>query len=123
MPANNSVQPIAEILDVTKICATFPQYTGIQIPRDNIHHTLDTILDGEIHLLTVEGPDGIGKTTLLSQFARLHLDKCFSMFVRPTSRFAYRKKESDVTHLNSLTQLSSLESITFQSQNHSNDVQ
>ncbi len=90
MTDNPQPTPVnAELMDVTRICSTFPRPSGIQIRRDNLHHTLETILDSDIHVLTVEGTEGIGKTTLLAQFAQRHLNRCVSMFVRPTSRFAY----------------------------------
>jgi hypothetical protein len=80
---------VPELLDVTKICTTFPSMLGIQIPRDNIHHTLETILGGDVELLSLEGPEGLGKTTVLAQFAKRHLNRCISMFVSPNSRFVY----------------------------------
>jgi len=80
---------VPELLDVTKICTTFPSTLGIQIPRDNIHHTLETILGGDVELISLEGPEGMGKTTVLAQFAKRHLNRCISMFVSPNSRFVY----------------------------------
>lgn len=46
-------------------------------------------LDGETDLLFVEGNDGIGKTTVMAQYALKHPLKTFSLFIRSTSRWAY----------------------------------
>ncbi len=87
---NNPVeQSVAEIMDVTKISSTFPFRFGVQIPRDNIHHTLETIFEGDASLIAIEGGEGIGKTTLLAQFAERQLNRCLCMFVKPFSRLAY----------------------------------
>ncbi len=79
----------AKIIQLTDICKSFPEIAGPQVPRDNVLQMLETVLDGDVQLVTVEGDEGIGKTTLLAQFATKHSDKCFSIFIRPTSRFAY----------------------------------
>lgn len=83
-------EPVAtELVDVTQICTTFPTMLGIQIQRENIHNTLESILESEVELVSLEGQEGIGKTTILAQFARGHADRCISMFVSPSSRFVY----------------------------------
>ena len=82
-------QPVVEIMDVTKVCSTFPVRFGVQIPRDNIHQSIETILESDVDLVTIEGPEGIGKSTLLAQFAERQLNRCICMFVKPTSRLAY----------------------------------
>ena len=50
------------ILDTTRICSSFPETYGIQIKRENILHSLETTLDSETYILTVEGCEGMGKT-------------------------------------------------------------
>jgi len=82
-------EPAPERVDITSICRTFPDKPAAEIPRDNVLQLLDTMLDSGLQLLTIEGEEGIGKTTLLAQFAKRHGMACFSMFIRPTSRFAY----------------------------------
>src|SRR2546425_162076 len=77
------------ILDTTRICSSFPETYGIQIKRENILHSLETTLDSETYILTVEGCEGMGKTTLLAQFAAKNSNNCASVFVKPTSRFTY----------------------------------
>ena len=79
----------AEVMDLTTVCQSFPRVTSPQIPRDNFLDAIDTIFEGEIELIIVEGPEGIGKTTLLAQFAKRHPDHTLSLFVKSTSRWAY----------------------------------
>lgn len=79
----------AEVLDLTTICSSFPRYVHDPIIREHILNTIDTIFDGETELLILEGEDGIGKTTLLTQFAQRHPNTTFMIFLKPTSRWAY----------------------------------
>jgi hypothetical protein len=37
----------------------------------------------------IEGDEGLGKTTLLAQFARRHPDHTFSVFIKAASKFGY----------------------------------
>ena len=78
-----------EVLDLTAICQSFPETPEPSILRDNLLDTIDTIFWGGIELVAVEGVDGIGKTILLTQFARKHPNHALSLFIRPTSRWAY----------------------------------
>ena len=52
------------------------------IPHDNILLTLEKMLEVNT-IVVVEGEDGIGKTTLLSQFADRHNANALRMFLRP----------------------------------------
>jgi hypothetical protein len=79
----------SEILDPTKICNSFPETYGIQIKRENILHSLETTLGSETYILTIEGCEGMGKTTLLAQFASKNCNNCASVFVKPNSRITH----------------------------------
>ena len=79
----------AEIMDLTAACQSFPEIPVPQIRRDNILDTIDMIFEGNTELIVVEGVEGIGKTTLLAQFAMRHPNHALSLFIKPTSRFAY----------------------------------
>ena len=79
----------ARVASITDISRSFPQLSGGQVPRDNLLQLVDTILEDVYDLVSVEGLEGIGKTTLLVQYARRHAQRCFSVFIRPSSRFAY----------------------------------
>ncbi|PKN35610.1 MAG: hypothetical protein CVU61_01960 [Deltaproteobacteria bacterium HGW-Deltaproteobacteria-19] len=78
-----------EIMDLTKIASTFPQIEKPSINRETIIMTLADMLSNDTEVVIVNGPDGIGKTTLLSQFAREFPNNSFSLFVRSCSRYAY----------------------------------
>lgn len=81
--------PDAEIMDLTKIASTFPQIEKPSVRRENIIMTLAEMLCADTEVVIVDGPDGIGKTTLLAQFAREFPNNTFGMFVRSCSRYAY----------------------------------
>ena len=60
-----------------------------QVSRENIVRVLDTILEGEGETIILYGPDGIGKTNLLEQFALAHTEQSFALFVSGASRWAH----------------------------------
>ena len=79
----------AEIVDLTTISRGFPQSPVPEILRDNLLETLDVIFNGDTSLIIVEGAEGMGKTTLLAQYARRYPNQAISLFLRPISRLAY----------------------------------
>src|SRR4051794_35371441 len=79
----------AEVIDLTVVAQTFPSAPRPEIIRDKILDTIDDLFASGTHLVLVEGSEGIGKTTLLSQFVRLHPLNTISLFIRPASRWAY----------------------------------
>lgn len=78
-----------EIVDLTVISQNFPQQQDPEIFRDEFITTIETMLEGEVEVVFLEGKVGIGKTTILSQFAREYRNNVLSLFIRPTSRMAY----------------------------------
>jgi ATP/maltotriose-dependent transcriptional regulator MalT len=72
-----------EVMDLTTVCHSFPRLPERMISRDNIIDVLERMFDGGIELVSVEGEDGLGKTTLLAQFAKCHPHNTFSVFIRP----------------------------------------
>ena len=76
-----------EVMDVTVVSRSFPQLSPPQVYRENILDTIDTIFEGDTQLLVIEGGEGIGKTTLLAQFAKKYPHQTFSLFIKPTSRW------------------------------------
>ncbi|HVS88859.1 MAG TPA: hypothetical protein VHF01_11655 [Candidatus Acidoferrum sp.] len=75
--------------DVTAVATSLPELPSKQVIRENILSTLDDMFHSGIQLLTVEGAEEIGKTTLLAQFAKRHATRTISLFVKPTSWFSY----------------------------------
>ncbi len=53
-------------------CSSFPESPKLEVPRTNVIDTIEDIFKNDVQVVVVEGEDGIGKTTLLSQFARRH---------------------------------------------------
>ncbi len=78
-----------EVMDVTVVSRSFPQILPPQICRENILDTIDTIFEGDTQLLVIEGGEGIGKTTLLTQFAKKYPNQTISLFIKPTSHWTY----------------------------------
>ena len=58
------------------------------VPRANVIRTLNMLLDSH-PIVVVEGPEGMGKSTLLRQFAETHDSRCIRLFVSSASRWAY----------------------------------
>ncbi len=54
------------------VCQSFPALPKPMIPRDNILDTLERVFQSDIDLLLIGGEEGIGRTTLLAQFAQRH---------------------------------------------------
>lgn len=79
----------AEVMDLTTVCRSFPDLPRDPIHRENLLDTIDKIFEGDTRLLVIEGSEGVGKTTLLAQFAKRHPNHSLSLFIKPTSRLAY----------------------------------
>jgi hypothetical protein len=72
-----------QIVDTTSFAYSFPFVDGIEIHRDNIVQTLETMLDARnVQSVHLEGPPGSGKTVLLGQFAKRNQLRTISLFVK-----------------------------------------
>jgi ATP/maltotriose-dependent transcriptional regulator MalT len=78
-----------EVVDLTTVCSTFPEKLEKEVPRDNMISTLLGQLKTNTGIIVVEGEEGLGKSTLLAQFARAHSQQTFSAFVTDSSRYAW----------------------------------
>jgi hypothetical protein len=78
-----------EVVDVNTIASTIPRAPDNEVIRENVCYTVADMLKTDTEVLILDGPDGIGKTTLLSQFVRANNNKSFCLFVRSSSRYAY----------------------------------
>jgi hypothetical protein len=74
---------------LNKLCQTFPPIGPNQIQRDGIIALVKKTLESNIDVVTLEGQEGMGKTTALAQFALSSPHDTLSMFVRPVSKYAY----------------------------------
>lgn len=79
-----------ELFDLTKVSRSFPPPAVAEIHRENVLAEIELYLETKgIRLVQLTGQEGIGRTTIMSQFARRHGDKAISLFVTPTSRWGY----------------------------------
>ena len=71
------------------LCTTFPPTPECEIRRDHLLETFERVFAGNVDLLVLEGDEGIGKTTLLAQFAKHYPERTISSFVTPMRRYGY----------------------------------
>jgi len=71
------------------ICRNFPKSLDSEVYRENLLDTIDRTFKSNSKILIIEGNEGIGKTTLLAQFAKRHADSALSLFIKPVSRLSY----------------------------------
>ncbi|MGC2742065.1 MAG: ATP-binding protein, partial [Candidatus Angelobacter sp.] len=74
-----------QVLTAATICTSFPEMPQPTIARENLLVALETMLNGDLQMIILEGEEGVGKTTLLAQFARRNSEHTVSVFIRPTS--------------------------------------
>lgn len=92
----------SKIIDLTEIAYDFPEDTQIEIPREALISTIETIVEDGAPLVFLEGREGIGKTTLLAQFARENKKRTFSIFLSGSNRYSF---EIPYIRMNLLNQL------------------
>lgn len=85
-----------EVMDLTTVCQSFPEVnTGLEcitsaiVLRDQILQTIDDMLCGNVQLISIEGDEEVGKTTLIVQFAKSHANNCISLFIKPSYSLGY----------------------------------
>ncbi len=78
-----------EIISAASYSPGFPKPAQHEVLREHLVTTIEKIILSGAQVVLLEGEEGLGATTLLSQFARLRSDKTVSCFISPTSRFAY----------------------------------
>jgi hypothetical protein len=76
------------IVDLTTICNSFPELQAPQIERQVFLDTIDDLFSTK-NIVVVEGKEGVGKTTLLAQYAKRYPEYCISLFIRPANRYSY----------------------------------
>jgi hypothetical protein len=79
-------QPRTEIVDILTVCQYVPELPQPLIPRDGVLHSIDALFQSDYKVVVVEGA-GLGKTTLLTQFALEHLKQVVLLYLRPNSRW------------------------------------
>ncbi|PLT28206.1 ATP-binding protein [Peribacillus deserti] len=77
------------IMDLNSACRSFPSLSNNDLNRENILDTIDLIFESETDVILLEGQEGIGKTTVLTQYSMRHPDNAISLFIKPSSRYGY----------------------------------
>ncbi len=82
--------PAPAIVDLPFLSANFPLPSPAgEVLRENIVNTLTNLASQSVHAAAIEGVEGIGKTTILSQFVRRHNTVAISIFVTAANRLSY----------------------------------
>lgn len=87
--------------DLTTLSVNFPPRPRRELYRGNVINTLQSLLGEAIFAASVEGADGMGKTTILSQFVRRFPAAAISLFISPANRLSY---DIDLIRLDIATQ-------------------
>ena len=66
---------------ISDIATSFPRAPCPEITRSTAIQALDQIYERYTKVVVLEGPAGIGATTLLAQFARRHFPNCAALFI------------------------------------------
>lgn len=86
-PAKGGVQ--TALTDYPSICRDFPIPKEYEIPRNNFLDAVSDFFQNDVKLVIVEGEEGIGRTTLLAQYARRKPTASISLFLKPVSKISY----------------------------------
>jgi DNA-binding transcriptional ArsR family regulator len=78
----------ASVVDLPSLNPNFPPTPPNEVSRDNLVNTLRNLVNEGVYAVAVEGADGMGKTTLLSQFVRKHATTSISLVVTAANRFS-----------------------------------
>lgn len=74
----------ATIIGTSYFSLNFPSHVPAEIGRDNVISMIENLLfEAEKNVVVVTGEEGIGKTTLLRQFAEKNSSKVVSSFLNP----------------------------------------
>lgn len=87
MPQEDPVR--ATIVDLPSLSVNFPAVPSPELSRDNVLSTLEARFDGGARGIAVEGIEGMGKTTVLSQFARRHPNNAISLFITASNKLSF----------------------------------
>lgn len=69
------------VKDLTVTNPNFPDFPEKHLPRPNLVEYIYSQFSSNCRVILVEGEDGQGKTTLLSEFARTYNSRCITYFV------------------------------------------
>ena len=81
-----------KVINLPMSCRNFPKNPISEVSRENLLDTIDRTFKNDVLLQIIEGNDGIGKTTLLAQYAKRYADCALSLFIKPFSRLSFSPK-------------------------------
>jgi hypothetical protein len=79
----------ATVTDLATLNPNFPPPPHPEVLRNNVVNTLKNLLQDTVYAATIEGPEGIGKTSVLAQFVRRNLSNAISIFTSAANRLSY----------------------------------
>ncbi|HCZ34763.1 MAG TPA: hypothetical protein DHV26_02430, partial [Cytophagales bacterium] len=77
----DNTQP--RLVNLNYFSLNFPQDLESEILRENVISTIEKLFESDINLVILNGEEGIGKTSILKQFAQKNKDKVISSFLNP----------------------------------------
>ncbi|NIK75040.1 hypothetical protein FHS15_000138 [Paenibacillus castaneae] len=80
---------LAEIMDLTVACLSFPSLPTDMVWRDNLLDTIESLFEDGHQNVILEAKEGFGKTIFLGQLATRHPNKTLSLFIRPNNMYGY----------------------------------
>ena len=86
---------VGTIVDLVSLSANFPSAPQHEVLRDNVVNTIRNLVQNT-YAAAIEGPEGIGKTTILSQFARRNPANCISLFISAANRLKLRSRPNQI---------------------------
>jgi hypothetical protein len=88
-PAPSEPALAGAVLDLPALSINFPPPPDPELFRDNVINTLRNLVNDAVYAVAIEGPDGIGKTTVLAQFVRRLPSAAISVFISAANRLSY----------------------------------
>jgi hypothetical protein len=77
------------VVDLPSLSINLPPAPQPEILRASTLNTLKTYVQDKVYAVAIEGVEGSGKTTVLSQFVRRNSSNAISVFISAANRFSY----------------------------------
>ncbi|MFB3168476.1 hypothetical protein P5G62_015265 [Neobacillus sp. 179-C4.2 HS] len=79
-----------QLMDLTVISNTFPSLSYKTIPLDNLLDVVEELFKSyNEEIVLIEGEEGAGKTSILSDFCKRYYNNAISLFIKPSSKIGY----------------------------------
>ncbi len=86
---NERDDQVSTVIDLPTLSANLPPAPAPELARENVVNSLGSLLNEGVYVAAVEGPEGVGKTTVLAQFVRRHANNAVSVFVSSANRLSF----------------------------------